>query len=59
VGVEQKVLSLLIGILWRPQRMVSVKNIQAHLRQAKSDTTANEYMQKLPQSSVQGVVGSV
>ena len=30
-----------------------MKNIQAHLRQAKSDTTANEYMQKLPLSSVQ------
>ncbi len=38
--------------------MGSVKDIQAHLRHAKADTTANEYMQELP-DSVQEMVGSV
>ncbi len=28
----------------------SVRDIQAHLRHAKADTTANEYMQELPES---------
>jgi integrase len=32
------------------QSMGSVKDIQAHLRHAKADTTANEYMQQLPES---------
>ena len=32
--------------------------IQAHLRHAKADTTANEYMQELPES-VKQMVGSV
>jgi integrase len=40
------------------QRMASVKDIQAHLRHARPDTTANEYMQALPES-VQEMVGSV
>ena len=40
------------------QNMGSVKDIQAHLRHAKADTTANEYMQELPES-VQAMVGSV
>lgn len=40
------------------QSMGSVKDIQAHLRHAKADTTANEYMQELPES-VQQMVGSV
>jgi hypothetical protein len=40
------------------QSMGSVKDIQAHLRHAKADTTANEYMQELPES-VKQVVGSV
>lgn len=40
------------------QRMGSVKDIQAHLRHARPDTTANEYMQALPES-VQSMVGSV
>jgi integrase len=40
------------------QSMGSVKDIQAHLRHAKADTTANEYMQELPQS-VKQMVGSV
>ena len=40
------------------QNMGSVKDIQAHLRHAKADTTANEYMQELPES-VQQMVGSV
>ncbi len=40
------------------QSMGSVKDIQAHLRHAKADTTANEYMQELPES-VKKMVGSV
>ena len=40
------------------QSMGSVKDIQAHLRHAKADTTANEYMQELPES-VKQMVGSV
>jgi len=40
------------------QRMGSVKDIQAHLRHSRPDTTANEYMQELPES-VQQMVGSV
>lgn len=40
------------------QSMGSVKDIQAHLRHARPDTTANEYMQALP-ASVQQMVGSV
>jgi integrase len=42
----------------RAQSMGSVKDIQAHLRHAKADTTANEYMQELPES-VKKMVGSV
>jgi integrase len=38
------------------QSMGSVKDIQAHLRHAKADSTANEYMQS---ESVQQMVGSV
>jgi integrase len=40
------------------QSMGSVKDIQAHLRHAKADTTANEYMQELPES-VKQMVGLV
>ena len=40
------------------QRMGSVKDIQAHLRHARPDTTAYEYMQELPES-VQEMVGSM
>ena len=40
------------------QSMGSVKDIQAHLRHAQADTTANEYMQELPES-VKRMVGSV
>jgi integrase len=40
------------------QSMGSVKDIQAHLRHAKADTTANQYMQELPES-VKKMVGSV
>jgi len=32
------------------QRKGSVKDIQAHLRHSKADTTATEYMQELPES---------
>ena len=32
------------------QRKGSVKDVQAHLRHSKADTTANEYMQELPES---------
>jgi integrase len=40
------------------QSMGSVKDIQAHLRHANADTTANEYMQELPER-VKKMVGSV
>jgi integrase len=40
------------------QNMGSVKDIQAHLRHSRADTTANEYMQALPES-VREMVGSV
>jgi hypothetical protein len=40
------------------QRMGSVKDIKAHLRHARPDTTADEYMQELPES-VQEMVGSM
>src|SRR5258708_33104615 len=40
------------------QSMGSGKDIQAHLRHAKADTTANEYMQELPES-VKRMVGEV
>src|ERR1700759_2281344 len=40
------------------QNMGSVKDIQAHPRRAKADTTANEYMQELPES-VHAMVGSM
>jgi integrase len=42
----------------RAQKLGSVKDIQAHLRHAKADTTANEYMQELPES-VKQMVSSV
>jgi integrase len=40
------------------QKMGSVKDIQAHRRHSRPDTTANEYMQELPES-VQAMVDSV
>jgi hypothetical protein len=40
------------------QKMGSVKDIQAHLRHSRPDTTAHEYMQELPES-VHQMVGSV
>jgi integrase len=40
------------------QKMGSVKDIQAQLRHSRPATTANEYMQELPES-VQEMVGSV
>ena len=42
----------------RAQSLGSVKDIQAHLRHSRADTTANEYMQELPES-VQQMVGTV
>jgi len=36
----------------------SVKDIQAHLRHSKADTTANEYIQELPES-VERIVESM
>jgi len=45
-------------IATRAQNMGSVKDIQSHLRHSRADTTANEYMQALPES-VQQMVGSV
>lgn len=38
----------------RAQSMGSVKDIQAHLRRAKADTTANEYMRELPEREEDG-----
>ena len=38
--------------------MGSMKDIQAYLRRAKADTTANEYMQELPDSGKK-MVGAV
>ena len=35
-----------------------MKDIQSHLRHSRADTTANEYMQELPES-VQQMVGTV
>jgi hypothetical protein len=35
-----------------------VKDIQSYLRHSRADTTANEYMQELPES-VQQMVGTV
>ena len=40
------------------QSLGSVKDMQAHLRHAKADTTANEHMKELPES-VQKMVGGV
>jgi integrase len=40
------------------QKIGSAKDIQAQLRHSRPDTTANEYMQELPES-VQAMVGSV
>ena len=40
------------------QSMGSVKDIQAHLRHLRPDTTADEYMQALP-ASVQQMLGLV
>ena len=42
----------------RAQNLGSVKDIQSHLRHSRADTTANEYMQELPES-VQQMVGAV
>ena len=42
----------------RAQNLGSVKDIQSHLWHSRADTTANEYMQELPES-VQQMVGSV
>ncbi len=42
----------------RAQNLGSVKDIQVHLRHSQADTTANEYMQVMPEN-VQEMVGSV
>jgi integrase len=42
----------------RAQNLGLVKDIQSHLRHSRADTTANEYMQELPESVPQ-MVGSV
>lgn len=42
----------------RAQNLGSVKDIQSHLRHSRADTTANEYMQELPET-VQQMVGTV
>jgi hypothetical protein len=45
-------------IATRAQSLGSVKDIESHLRHSRADTTANEYMQELPES-VQQMVGTV
>jgi len=45
-------------IATRAQKLGSIKDIQAHLRHTTSDTSANEYVQELPES-VQQMVESV
>ena len=45
-------------IATRAQSLGSVKDIQSHLRHSRADTTANEYMQELPES-VQQMVATV
>jgi integrase len=45
-------------IATRAQKLGSVKDIQSHLRHSRADTTANEYVQELPES-VQQMVGTV
>jgi integrase len=45
-------------IATRAQSLGSVKDIQSHLRHSRADTTANEYMQELPESVPQ-MVGTV
>jgi integrase len=45
-------------IATRAQKLGSVKDVQSHLRHSRADTTANEYMQELPES-VQQMVGAV
>jgi hypothetical protein len=54
-GFEAMAVPILIAT--QVQNMGSVKDIQALLRQLRADTTANEYMQALPES-VQEMVGS-
>jgi hypothetical protein len=62
-AIEQEFERLNFQILRRTvatqaQRMGSVKDIQAHLRHARPNTTAYEYMQEQPES-VQEMVGSM
>jgi hypothetical protein len=45
-------------IATRAQKLGSVKDVRSHLRHSRADTTANEYMQELPES-VQQMVGTV
>ncbi|SEC41412.1 hypothetical protein [Terriglobus roseus] len=45
-------------IATRAQNLRSVKDIQSHLRHSRADTTANDYLQELPESAQQ-MVGSV
>jgi integrase len=45
-------------IATRAQKLGSVKDVQSHLRHSRADTTANEYMQELPES-VHQMVGTV
>jgi integrase len=45
-------------LTWEQLRAVLAKAIQSHLRHSRADTTANEYMQELPES-VQQMVGTV
>jgi integrase len=59
LGIEKLNLQILRRTLaTQAQKMGTVKDIHAHLRHARPDTTANEYMQALP-ASVQQMVDSV
>jgi integrase len=59
VGIEKLNFQIIRRtIATRAQNLGSVKDIQSHLRHSRADTTANEYMQELPES-VQQMVGTV
>ena len=59
VGIEKLNFQIIRRtIATRAQNLGSVKDIQSHLRHSRADTTANEYMQELPES-VQQMAGTV
>jgi len=59
LGIERLNFQILLRMMApQAQGRGSVKDIQAHLRHTKADTTANEYLQALPESERE-MVGSV